>query len=241
MYPFEDLRSAWDSLYRSVAARVPGAPRELRWDIDPHETWLDPQMALSQACGWPLVTALGERVCVLGTFANVTDGEPSPLYRSVIVASRGADVAALGHGRAAINSDDSLSGFISLLNAFGAAVPSWPGAVTWTGSHRASIDAVRSGTADVASIDALTWRFLQRLMPETLDGLEVVARGPLVPCLPLLVPAATSSGTFAAWRASFAAAMVDPGLGDVRGVLLIDDFVPMDRADYDTALAGLLW
>lgn len=240
MYPFEGLRGAWDALYRSVAAGVPGAPSDLRWDVDAHESWLDPRMALSQACGWPLVTVLRERVRVVGTFVVELDGEASHRYRSVIVARHGADISSLAHGRAAVNSDDSLSGFISLLDAFATTVPAWPAEVTWTGSHLASIDAVRSGRSDVASIDALTWGYLRRLAPELLEGLEVVARGPLVPCLPVILPAATSPGTFAAWRSSFAAAMMDPDLRDTLDTLLISGFQPLDIEDYEAALASLM-
>ncbi len=240
MYPLEGLRDAWGALYRSVAARVPGAPHELRWDIGARESWLDAQMVLSQACGWPLVTVLRERVRVLGTFAVVLDGEASHLYRSVIVARHGADIAALSGGRAAVNSDDSLSGFISLLNAFEVTTTSWPGEVTWTGSHLASVESVRSGIADVASIDALTWNYVGRLVPNTVDGLDVVARGPSVPCLPLIVPVATSPAAVAAWRDSFAMAMTDPDLADARAALLISGFLPLDIQNYEAALAPLM-
>ena len=240
MYPLQGLRDAWDAMYRSVSARVPGAPSELNWDIDPHESWLDPRMALSQACGWPLVTALRDRVRVLGTFVHVVDGRSAWTYRSVIIAREAQPLIDLARGRAAINSDDSLSGFISLLDAFHAPVPSWPNEVTWTGSHLASVQAVRNRDADVASIDALTWAYLQQLAPRELTGLVVVGRGPEVPCLPLIVPAATSPAIFAAWRTACASAVADPQLAGARDTLLITGFQPLDIEDYDTALAPLM-
>lgn len=240
MYSLGGLRGAWDALYRSVAAQVPGAPANLRWDTDPHESWLDPQMALSQTCGWPLVTVLRERVRVLGTFVHVLDGRSAYTYRSVIIAREAQPLIDLARSRAAINSEDSLSGFVSLLDAFGVPQPCWPDEVTWTGSHLASVQAVRDRDADVASIDALTWAYLQRLAPSELTGLVVVGRGPQVPCLPLIVPAATSPAMFATWRAACASAVADPQLAGARDTLLIGGFQPLDIHEYETALAPLM-
>jgi ABC-type phosphate/phosphonate transport system substrate-binding protein len=108
-----------------------------------------------------------------------------------------------------------------------------------TGSHLASIDAVRGGSADVASIDALSWAYQQRLDPDRLDGLVVVERGPLVPCLPLIVGGEADDALVAAWRSAFSAAMSNPSLARARSLLLIEGFVPLDLADYQSALATL--
>ena len=240
MYPRTELRDAWDTLYRSVAARVaescPNTPLGLSWDIDPHDSWSDPKMALGQSCGWPLVTSLRDQVRVIGTFAPLIGDTVSPVYRSVIVAREGAIHSELGRARAGVNSTDSLSGWISLLAAFQVESSEWPGAKVVTGSHASSIEALRKNEADVAAIDAVTWAHHRRLAPQSLTGLGVIAHGPEVPCLPIVVPIATDAAAVEAWRHSFESAMLDPNLSDVRDALFIADFVRRDLVDYETAL-----
>ncbi|CAB4885424.1 unannotated protein [freshwater metagenome] len=244
MYPLSGLRDAWGDLYRTAAAAVavefPETPTELRWDVDAHQSWLDPDMALSQTCGWPLVTVLSQHVRVLGSFVHVLDGRPAYTYRSVIIAREAQPLCDLARSRAAINSDDSLSGLVSLLDAFGVRQPHWPDEVTWTGSHMASIAAVRDRDADVASIDALTWAYLQRLAPGELAGLVVVGRGPEVPCLPLVVPGHATDRLVTLWRAALTSAVGDPQLAGQLDTLLISGFQPLDLQDYETALAPLM-
>jgi len=242
MYPFAGLRDAWDELYSAIAVSMrvsyPDTPLELDWEVDSHEGWRHPHLAVSQACGWPLITELHSTVRVLGAFEHRLDDAVSHLYRSVIVA-RSALVPNALKDRAAINSTDSLSGCISLLAAFDIAPGHWPGEVVLTGSHLASIDAVRTGSADVASIDALSWAYQQRLDPHRLDGLVVVERGPLVPCLPLIVGVDADDAKVAAWRSAIGAAMSAPSLVGVRSLLLIEGFVPLELGDYQSALAPL--
>ena len=242
MYPRVELRDAWDTLYRAVATKVgesyPDTPPGLSWDIDPHESWNHPLMALSQSCGWPIVTALKDRVRVVGTFAADLDGVVSPAYRSVIVAREGAVLGELRHARAAVNSTDSLSGWVSLLEAFEQQSNKWPGATVVTGSHAASLESLRDHHADVAAIDAVTWAHHSRLAPQSLVDLGVIGRGPEVPCLPLIVPFGTTDAAVEAWRQSFEAAVLDASLNDARRALLIGGFVRRDLADYEVALAG---
>jgi ABC-type phosphate/phosphonate transport system substrate-binding protein len=235
MYPFDTLRSAWEHLYGAAAREVPGAPPGLRWDVDPHGAWLDPRLALAMSCGWPLVTALRDDVRTVGTFEFELDGAVSHLYRSVVVAREELSLSSLGEGTAAVNSEDSLSGHISLVAALGESVRP----VVWTGAHVRSIEAVRSGLADVASIDALTWAYVGREDPASLEGLVVIGRGPAVPALPLIVPLAAGREAVELWRVAFARVAVDPSLKAVLDTLLIRGFAPLDTADYDAALVGL--
>ena len=249
MYPFDALRPAWDDLYAAVADRVgrtgnsvPSSP--MRWDLDQHATWLDPAMVAGMACGWPLITALRDQVRVVGTFAYALDDDVSHLYRSRIIARADAVVRSVdgidpSTITAALNSSDSLSGCISLLAAAGRGRQQWPGRIEWTGAHVLSIDAVRSGRADIASIDGLTWAFLARDEPHTLDGLITIGRGPLVPCLPVIVNRKTTDHELAMWRDALVETVRDPAMVLVREILLIRDFVPLDYSGYVDALRDL--
>jgi ABC-type phosphate/phosphonate transport system substrate-binding protein len=241
MYSLPSLQAAWGEMYDAAATLAGLASAPLRWDVDPHDTWLDPHLAIGMACGWPLVIALRDRVRVVGTFAyrGSPDGDGSHLYRSQIVSRSDMTFDALSTGRAAINSPDSLSGSISLLDAFGVG-SAWPGEVVSTGAHLLSIDAVRIGSADVASIDAMTWAYATRDDPGRVDGLTVVGRGPLVPCLPVVLPAAAGDAELTAWRAALHDVTHDPASAMMLDQLLIGGFVPLDLDDYDALLAGLL-
>ncbi|MEO7397029.1 MAG: PhnD/SsuA/transferrin family substrate-binding protein [Ilumatobacteraceae bacterium] len=239
MYAFEPLLGAWEQLYEAVARGVDSAPERLRWDLDPHDTWLSPNLAVGMACGWPLVNALRERVLTIGTFAYTIDGSSSHTYRSVIIARTPASMIDLIGATAAINSGDSLSGSISLVSALPPEYDTWPGPIVATGSHVASIAAVCSGQADLASIDALTWAYLQRDAVHTLSGLFVVDRGPVVAHLPIITNAHAGEAKVAEWRAALAAAITEPALADARDTLLITGFFPLDASDYENSLDAL--
>ena len=239
MYPFESLRTAWDEFYSAVAGGVLGAPDTLRWDLDAPDTWLSPQLTIGMACGWPLVTELRDRVRVIGTFAYDIGGASSHTYRSVIVARDAATVADLAHRTLAFNSTDSMSGYVSAISALAATATSWPGPMRETGAHLASVEAVRGGLADIASIDALTWAYTQRDAPEMLQGLVIIDRGPEVPHLPLIAGLETSDAALTEWRTALAEAVHDPALAGPLGTLLIQGFVALGMNDYERALAPL--
>ncbi len=239
MYPLESLRPSWDRVYRTVAEAVPGAPTDLRWDLVPTDTWLDPRLALGMACGWPLVTQLAERVRVVGSFVHRLDGDASSTYRSVIVAREETSVAASANCTFAFNSAHSLSGYVSMTALLPPGQIEWAGRTIETGSHRASIDAVRDGRADIASIDALTWAYFDQETPRVLQGMVVIGRGPTVPHLPIITGAAIDDDTIAQWRNALAAATTDPALAADLDRLLIGGFVTLDAFDYSEALAPL--
>ena len=251
MYPLAQLRAAWDDLYTAVAARAAGLGIDVQhgsahstgsnWAVTPRDSWLDANLVLGMTCGWPLVTALHQQVTVVGTFAyDLPVAGPAPhLYRSCIIARRDVPLAELASAGAAINSLDSLSGHISLLDAFDLGAM-WPGDVILTGAHMMSIAAVRDGDADIASIDGMTWAFQQRDAPETLEGLVLVGHGPWVPCLPVILGAAADHADLAGWRAAICGALRDPSLATVCETLMLRDFVPADYADYASELAGLV-
>ena len=239
MYPFDQLRDAWDAVYASVASVVPSSPPANRWDVDPHATWLDPTLQIGMTCGWPLIMSLRDQVRVVGTFAYELDGTASHLYRSMIVARHAAPLQSFAGATAAINSVESLSGNVSLCTAFGVGRNEWPGPVVWSGAHVNSIAALRRGDADIASVDALSYAYIARDEPALVSGLHVVGRGPAVPCLPFIVNGGATDAELAQWRAGFQHAATDPALGAVRRTLRIRRFVPLDLRDYDDALAPL--
>ena len=218
MYPFEWLVPAWERLWSLVHRRAPWTPPALRWDGDPHDHWRDPRCLVAQACGWPVMTELRDDVSIAGAFTLALDDADGHRYCSVVVANRPIDLTAASAGEitAAVNAIDSLSGWISLLDATVGAGKRWPGLVRWTGSHAESVRAVCDGYADIASVDALTLAYLRRDRPADVATLIELGRGPWVPSLPIVVRRGDAAGRIDDLRAAIAAAVDDPDASSVR-------------------------
>jgi ABC-type phosphate/phosphonate transport system substrate-binding protein len=227
MYPFEQLNPAYDELWGSVHSQLPWTPARLNRTLDVHDTWLQPELVVSQTCGWPLVTGLLDRVQVLGSFRHTQEQADGYRYRTVIVAGEQRELGDFAGERAAVNSEISLSGWVSLIVAVHGAGGAWAGPVQWTGAHVESLRALQRGEAMVASIDSVSLAHIRRYLPELLDGLHEVGHGPLVPSLPLVASLARSDDEVAALRGALSAAAksADP-------VLMIDGFEPLDIEDY---------
>jgi hypothetical protein len=56
MYGFPPVRPHLEHLWGLVVRALPSLPATLEWDVDLHAQWRDPSLALSQTCGWPVVT-----------------------------------------------------------------------------------------------------------------------------------------------------------------------------------------
>jgi ABC-type phosphate/phosphonate transport system substrate-binding protein len=230
MYDLVEVRPAVEALWAKVAGRlrdagVPLVPTTLHWDGDLYDAhWLHPQLLLSQSCGWPVVDRLAGRVAIVGAFTYRGVSDADARYRSVLV-TRAGDTSSLDHPRVAVNSFDSLSGWISLL----AAIPRHRiSAVVLTGAHVHSAAAVFDGRADLACIDGVTWTLLGRFRPDAVAGLVPIGHGPLIPCLPLVTHPTMGPGV-STLRAALAELSSD--------VLAIDGFVPVDESHYAPVLA----
>ena len=84
-YPFEDVRWAFDEIWSAIISRAQWLPARLEWTENPQELWLSDDLALSQTCGWPLITRLADKVRVVGAFRHTTPESAGHHYRSVIL------------------------------------------------------------------------------------------------------------------------------------------------------------
>ena len=235
MYPFAELRPSYDQLWRSVAGQLPWVPEHLDWQMSLTEQRSHGELVLAQTCGWPLVTELAESVQVVGAFSLTIPEADGHRYRTTLVARADASAESLTGATAAINGRDSLSGWISLVAAVEGPGRRWSGDVVVTGAHLASLAAVRSGAADVASIDSVTLSHVRRWSPASVDGLVEIGHGPLVPSLPLITGPKTTPAQLAELRQALASAIIaEPA---AAAALLIDGFVPLVLDDYLPLLA----
>ncbi|PVH28618.1 phosphate ABC transporter substrate-binding protein [Pararhodobacter oceanensis] len=189
MYDWPEARGESLAFWRGVRANMQGeapgvdlpeALEVLDWE-GVQALWRDPAMVFSQTCWGPLSLGLIEHVKPLAqpeysTFA----GGRGVFYRSALIAREGEALAVpetpetpeaalpedLLAGRIfAYNSKDSLSGYLGLARDLGAAPEVFARRTVATGGHRASVQAVAAGRAEIAAIDCRSWAMAQRYEP----------------------------------------------------------------------------
>ncbi|MEH0884833.1 PhnD/SsuA/transferrin family substrate-binding protein [Enterobacter sp. UNJFSC 003] len=194
--------------------------------------WQQPDLILSQTCGYPLVTQL-PNVQVVGCFHYTSPGCEGIHYRSFLVVrdeDKHKTVADFRGRRAVCNSPDSQSGFNALRKRVAPVLLNdYFSGVTFSGSHRQSLVNVKRGEGDIAAIDCVTFALLQRHEPALLKGLVAIDRTPLTPGLPLITSPTTSPEMLHAIRDALNALVSDPEYRGVRDAVLIKDFSEAGR------------
>ncbi|MEH3160334.1 MAG: PhnD/SsuA/transferrin family substrate-binding protein [Sphingomonas taxi] len=235
MYDHPGQRAANDALWSAIARRLGlhgiAAPDSLDRDRPVEAIWRDPGLLFAQCCGYPLVAdpELALRVIAMPHYA-LPGCPPGRHYSRILVRADdpATTLAAFAGRTAAVNAPLSNTG-ANLLRAAVAQV-AWPdgffGQTVTTGSHRASIDAVASGQADIAAIDAVTYALLARDEPTALVGLRELATTPRAPNLPFVTARTTPAAIVAALRDALHAAMHDPALAQARATLFLTAIVP---------------
>jgi ABC-type phosphate/phosphonate transport system substrate-binding protein len=180
----------WAGIARALAARGVAAPPALDRTTGMWETWLSPDLVLSQTCGLPYRTRLHGQVALVASPVYDLPGTSPGHYHSVLVARR--DDARRGfsdfHGATlAYNDAGSQSGWAAPMAEAAAAGIAF-GQTRATGAHRASARAVAEGAADVAAIDALTWRMIRR-WDDTAAALKEIGTTAPTPALPWITAA----------------------------------------------------
>jgi len=234
--------SLWDVLRtRLLQAGCGGVPPALDWPDDLLAHWRDPQLLLSQTCGYPLTHALAGAVQLVGVFRYYAPGCDGIFCRSQLLARAehaGAALADFRGLRVAFNSDDSQSGY----NALRAAVAPlalhrrfFAEAIA-TGGHAASMAAVQQGRADIASIDCITLDGLRRNLPQALAGLCTIGETPAYPGLPLITGQSTSIAELRTLQSALAALVRDPAAADALAALGITGFQTLPLETYQVCI-----
>ena len=228
----------WSALSRRLRALgLDDVPAALDWPGDLQAHWRRLDLLLSQTCGYPLATQLDGIVRVIGAFRYAAPGCLGIRYRSLIVARAddpAADLAGFRGGIAAYNSRDSQSGY----NSFRAAVAPLAvdgrffGGTVETGGHRASMEAVANGKADIATIDCVTFAGVSRIEPALAEALKIVGETATAPGLPLITRGSASEAEVGILRRAIGDVVADPALADIRSRLMIAGFEPIDADAY---------
>ncbi|TMV49196.1 phosphate/phosphite/phosphonate ABC transporter substrate-binding protein, partial [Thioclava sp. BHET1] len=158
----------WQAIRAALIARGHSAPAQLDRDIGLMAGWTHPHLILGQTCGMPFRTRLHDRVALVATFDYALPETPPGYYRSYFV-TRADETGDAPQDfiarRFAFNQPDSHSGWASPQNWAETRGLRLRPAIA-TGAHRASARAVAQAEADLAAIDAITWRGITRWEPE---------------------------------------------------------------------------
>ncbi|WP_342619861.1 PhnD/SsuA/transferrin family substrate-binding protein [Rhodoferax sp. GW822-FHT02A01] len=212
-------------------------PAALRWPEDVHAQWLESDLLLSQACGYPFVTMLKGRVQLVGTFAYEAVGAQGIYCRSQLIC-RADDVrqtlAEFAGSTVAFNDTISQSGYNALRALVATTTTQRPffDKALHTGSHYRSIEAVRTGQADMASIDPVSWAHWQRSNPSLGTQLRVFEQTQPYPGLPLITALETPPAVLQALRKGLHTLAHDAAYAALRKPLLISGFEVTDRSHY---------
>lgn len=171
MYSRPELTAAHDRFWGGVRAGLLAAgmacPAELQSGGEGIVAWTDETLVLSQTCGMPYRRSLHGRVTLIGTPDYGLDGCAPGYYRSAVVVRKGearqrfGDFADAAFGYNEPTSQSGLAAAYHHAEAYGF----WFERRLRTGGHLRSAAAVADGRADIATVDAVTWRLIQRYEP----------------------------------------------------------------------------
>ncbi|MEM6375734.1 MAG: PhnD/SsuA/transferrin family substrate-binding protein [Pseudomonadota bacterium] len=164
MYDRPELRDTHQRFWHAIRAGLSDAPEALSYPDDLWALWDSPDLYFTQACGLPYRCGLHARVTLIGTPDFGLQGCPPGYYRSCIVTRcdnprrRLTDFA---DARLAYNEPHSQSGWSAIFHHARQHGVVFKDLLS-TGGHLASALAVAEGRADLAAIDAQSWRLMQR-------------------------------------------------------------------------------
>jgi ABC-type phosphate/phosphonate transport system substrate-binding protein len=192
MYDRPETAAANDRLWTLIrdGMRAAGlaAPEALtRGANDLWPQWTSPDLAFSQTCGFPFRARLHATVTLVGTPDYGIECSKPGYYRSVFVVRADDPRATLpdfSGARFAFNDAMSQSGWAApqtYAQGLGLRLPP----ALESGGHRLSALAVLQGRADIAALDAVTWRLLRRWEPE-MAGLRAIEMTDPSPGLPFI-------------------------------------------------------
>ena len=219
----------WAGIRDALRRRGQNASQLLTRSDDLWQQWESPALVFGQTCGMPFRMRLHRLVRLVGTPDYGLPDAPPGHYYSVLVTRAGDSAGIAGYvGRTlAFNSPDSQSGWAAPQNHL-AAIGLPPFSRTRrTGAHRLSAVAVAEGRADIAAIDAVTWRFLVAYDADVARQLQVIGRTAPTPGLPCITARADP-----AIAAEAAAEAIGALAGADRTALGIRGFVRMPVSAY---------
>jgi ABC-type phosphate/phosphonate transport system substrate-binding protein len=242
MYNFPEMRAAnarfWEALRGLLLeAGLADVPDALTFERRPVPERLEPEMLLSQTCGYPLETVFRGQAIRLGAPIYDAPGCDGATHRAFFVvpeASPAKRLADLKNSVFLLNSPVSNSGMNLPRRALAEIAGGRPffREIIETGGHPASLDRLLRGEGDVASIDCVTYAFWQRCLPEAAARVRIIAETPPSPAIPFVTSTATPPATVDILRAALRTVADEPRYAAVRSGLMIINIVDVPDSAY---------
>ena len=154
----------WSEIRRALYSRGIESPKLLTEEGTDLAFWGSPKLFLSQTCGLPYRKYLHNKVNLVGTPDCGVKGCPPGYYCSYFIVRKNDKRNSLpqfNNSVFAYNEKNSQSGFASAWNHL-KSLGFWFQNIKITGSHLRSAHSLVNGDADIAAIDAVTWRFIKK-------------------------------------------------------------------------------
>jgi len=246
MYDWPEVRSATDAWWNGLAEAfrrqgITDVPVRLHRGEADSDCWKDPNLLLSQTCGYPYTHGGSDHLRLVATPCYGIQGCDGPHYRSFVLCHKDAtqtDLAGFRHARAVVNDHMSQSGY-SALRAMIAPLSDGQrffSSVAQSGGHRFSMEMVGRGKADLCAIDSVCYALAGRYVPELLAPLRILASSPWAPGLPFVTAKQSSDDLIARLRSGVMQAMNDPALTDIRNALFLSHAEVLTDSDYQRIL-----
>ncbi len=192
----EEHCASWAALYARIAPDLEtlfGKNQPLKFETD-FDAINCSQLLIGQTCGFPLVTRYKKILKPVCAAHFDVDGCSGAQYASVIVVAADSDINSLLHSRgrtAVINNHDSNSGmnvFRAKLTGQREAQGSFFSNTLVSGSHKQSLLAVADRKADIASIDCVSFAYLESIVPDVISKVKILEYSEQTMGLPFVVP-----------------------------------------------------
>ncbi len=233
MYDWPEFRWATDEFWAGVA-RHAGLSGGLD-HVSPFDAlWRRPELSFSQTCGYPFTHEFNGLLNYICTPHYLAEGCQGAQYCSILFAREKLPLEDFKGARPAINSRDSMSGFLALKAVFAQLAKNGEffAPTLVTGGHLKSLAALREAKADVCAIDAVCVALARKYRPQDLEGLVEISRSPLVPGLPYV----TRAGHAENLRKALGLAFADLQLAEARSALLLNGFSVLPEGAYQQIL-----
>jgi len=171
----------WQHVRTALAARgITDTPAKLTRPIDERRLWTHPAIVLGQLDAYRFAQVFPTMLVALAAPHYDCDRCEGPFYRALIVVRDGDDIQAwtgLEQRTAAVEGLDHLGSW-RLFKAWvqGVVDPAaFFGRVIISGGSVESLSLVRSGAADYAVLDCVSWQLVREHLPSVARGLRVLA------------------------------------------------------------------
>ncbi len=209
-----ETRAANDRLWADIRNQLGqngiDAPNDLSRDGDLWAHWESTDLVLSQTCGLPYRTRLRDQVHIIASPDYGLADCPPGYYASKIIVHRddtATDPSDWRRKTLAFNETRSQSGWAAALNHARALNTGFAHAIE-TGSHIASARAIATKQADIAVIDAQSWRLISR-WEGCVDRIQVIGQTSATPATPFITTRCHDAQTVQLIRAALITAVAN--------------------------------